>query len=179
MPSGKAIKPGDIVSTISGKTIEVLHTDAEGRVILSDVLEYAQKQKPDYLIDIATLTGACMVALGEEVAGIMGNDQKFTDRIKGAAGEAGERVWELPLVPEYADQMKSDVADIRNITGTRYGGAIMGGMFLQEFVNKGQPWAHLDIAGPAFAEKQTLSYVPKGGTGFGVRTLIHFLKSLR
>ncbi len=178
MPSGKAIKPGDVVKTISGKTIEVLHTDAEGRVILADVLAYAQKFKPDMMIDLATLTGACMVALGEEVAGLMSNNDALAEKISAAAGEAGERVWRLPLVKEYKALIKSDVADVKNVSSRRWGGAITAGLFLQEFVDAKLPWAHLDIAGPAFAEAETVSYIPKGGTGFGVRTLVHFLQNL-
>lgn len=178
MPSGQAIKPGDIVKTINGKTIEILHTDAEGRVVLADTLAYASKQKPDFIVDLATLTGSCRVALGEEVAGLMGNDLKLMGKIKEAARESGELVWELPLMKEYAGQIKSDIADVKNITQSRYAGVITAGLFLKEFISEGQPWAHLDIAGPAFAEKQTLSYVPIGGTGFGVRTLIDLLKKI-
>lgn len=178
MPSGKAIKPGDIVKTISGKTIEVLHTDAEGRVVLADVLAYAQKFKPDIMIDLATLTGACMVALGEDVAGLMSNNDALAEKIYAAAEVAGEKVWRLPLVKEYKGSIKSDVADVKNVSSRRWGGAITAGLFLEEFVDPKLSWAHLDIAGPAFAEAETVSYIPKGGTGFGVRTLVHFLKNL-
>ncbi|MDP3244761.1 MAG: leucyl aminopeptidase [bacterium] len=178
MPSGKAVKPGDVVKSMSGKTIEILNTDAEGRVVLADALTYAQKLKPDLMIDLATLTGACIVALGEDVAGLMSNNQKLAEKIKVAAQEAGEFFWELPLVPEYKQFMKSNVADLANThSGARWGDAIFGGLFLQEFVGE-TPWAHLDIAGPAFAEQDIISYMPKGGTGFGVRTILNFLENL-
>ena len=173
-----AIKPGDVVRTMSGKTIEVLHTDAEGRVTLADTLHYACELKPDVVIDMATLTGSAVAALGEEVAAIMGTNAKLITRLRDAAAEAGERIWELPLVDLYAEDIKSEVADVRNITRSRYAGAITAGLFLKEFVNADIPWAHIDIAGPAFAERERIAYVPKGGTGFGVRTLIHYLQSL-
>jgi len=176
MPSGRAQKPGDIVRTVSGKTIEVLNTDAEGRLTLADAFGYVQKfVKPDAMMDLATLTGACMVALGEEVAGYMGNDRALLDSVKAAAEKGGERVWELPLVEEYKEQIKSHVADYSNITPTRYGGAITAGLFLEAFVDKKLPWVHMDIAGPAFAEKEVVPYNPKGATGFGVRTLLELL----
>ncbi len=178
MPSGRAQKPGDIVRTVSGKTIEVLNTDAEGRLTLADAFGYVNKfVKPDAMVDMATLTGACMVALGEEVAGYMGNDRALLDTVKKAAEEAGERVWELPLVEEYREQIKSHVADYSNITPGRYAGAITAGLFLEAFVDK-TPWVHMDIAGPAFAEKEVIPYMPKGATGFGVRTMLELLKLL-
>jgi len=152
--------------------VEVLNTDAEGRLILADALAYAAKQKPDCMITLATLTGACMVALGTEVAGIFGNDQPLVDSLIRSGREAGEKLWQLPLVKEYREEIKSSVADLKNVGGS-YGGAITAALMLQEFVD-GVPWAHLDIAGPSFAEKE-MPTCPKGGTGFGVRTLLKFL----
>lgn len=177
MPGARAYKPGDIVRASNGKTIEIGHTDAEGRVTLADSLAYAAKLKPDAIIDLATLTGACMVALGEEVAGLMSNSKKLADALKESSDSSGEKLWELPLVNEYRHLIKGTHADVRNSGASRYGGAITAGLFLEEFVGK-IPWAHLDIAGPAWAEKETISYTPLGGTGYGVRTLIDFLKNI-
>jgi leucyl aminopeptidase len=174
LPSGSAQKPGDIIRYLNGKTVEVLNTDAEGRLILADGLALAAKEKPDCMINLATLTGACMVALGTEVAGIFGNHQPLVDNLVRCGREAGEKLWQLPLVKEYREEIKSSVADIKNIGGS-YGGAITAALLLQEFVSD-IPWAHLDIAGPAFAEKE-MPACPKGGTGFGVRTLLKFLSS--
>ncbi len=179
MPSGHSTKPGDVVKSMNGKTIEVLNTDAEGRLTLADAMTYVQREvKPDVMIDLATLTGAVVAALGEEVAGAMGNDKKLMKEVLNAADEAGERTWELPLVDRYAPLIKSDVADLRNISLTRYGGALTAGMFLVEFVEDNTPWVHLDIAGPAFAERPLSSYLGKGGTGFGVGTLVKYIQSL-
>ncbi len=175
LPSGSAQKPGDVIRYLNGKTIEVLNTDAEGRLILADGLALAAKQKPDCMVNLATLTGACMVALGTEVAGLFSNDQALADALLRAAKDAGEKLWQLPLVKEYREEIKSSVADMKNIGGS-YGGAITAALILQEFVD-GVPWAHLDIAGPAFAEKET-PLSTKGGTGYGVRTLLRFLTSL-
>ena len=175
LPSGKAIRPGDVVKTLNGKTIEVLHTDAEGRVTLADTLAYAVRQKPDAIIDLATLTGACMVALGEEISGAMSNNPKLVSKVLDAAKTAGEKMWELPLEKAYKREIKSEVADYKNIAG-RYGGALTAGLLLQEFVDE-VPWVHLDIAGPSFAERAINAYTGKGGTGAGVRTLIEFLQS--
>jgi leucyl aminopeptidase len=175
LPSGSAQKPGDIIRYLNGKTIEVLNTDAEGRLILADGLALAAKEKPDYIINLATLTGACMVALGTEVAGVFSNHQPLVDRIVGCGRDAGEKLWQLPLVKEYREELKSGVADIKNIGGS-YGGAITAALVLQEFVD-GIPWAHLDIAGPAFAEKDQ-PICSKGGTGFGVGTLLRFLATV-
>lgn len=172
LPSGSAQKPGDVIRYLNGKTIEVLNTDAEGRLILADGLALAAREKPDCIIDLATLTGACMVALGTEVAGIFGNRPPLVDHLIRCGREAGEKLWQLPLVREYREEIKSTVADMKNIGGS-YGGAITAALILQEFVGD-IPWAHLDIAGPAFAEKETPA-CPKGGTGFGVRTLLRFL----
>ncbi|MGH7774916.1 MAG: leucyl aminopeptidase [Candidatus Binatia bacterium] len=174
VPSGSAQKPGDIIRYLNGKTVEVLNTDAEGRLILADGLALAAKEKPDCMINLATLTGACMVALGTEVAGIFGNHQSLVDNLIRCGREAGEKLWQLPLVKEYREEIKSNVADMKNIGGS-YGGAITAALILQEFVGD-IPWAHLDIAGPAFAEKEMLT-CPKGGTGFGVRTLLRFLST--
>lgn len=174
LPSGSAQKPGDVIRYLNGKTIEVLNTDAEGRLILADGLALAAKEKPDCIIDLATLTGACMVALGNEVAGIFGNHQPLVDRLIRHGREAGEKLWQLPLVKEYREELKSSVADMKNIGGS-YGGAITAALILQEFVGD-RAWAHLDIAGPAFAEKD-MPICPKGGTGFGVRTLLRLLAS--
>lgn len=176
MPSGKAIKPGDIVKAYNGKTIEVLNTDAEGRLTLADVLSFADlEEKPAEIIDFATLTGACMVALGADIAGLWGNNQKLIENIGKVSSEAGEKVWIMPLESDYKDLLKSQVADLKNISGGRYGGAITASLFLAEFVGK-TPWVHFDIAGPAYAEKD-LPLTPKGGTGFGVRLMISYLTS--
>jgi len=175
LPGHNAQKPGDIIRYRNGKTIEVLNTDAEGRLILADALALGVEQKPDCMINLATLTGACMVALGTQVGGLFSNDQSLADALLGSAAEAGEKLWQLPLVKEYKEMIKSSVADMKNIGGT-HGGAITAALILQEFVGQ-VPWAHLDIAGPAFAESDN-AFGPKGGTGFGVRTLLKFLSAL-
>jgi leucyl aminopeptidase len=175
LPGGNAQKPGDIIRYLNGKTIEVLNTDAEGRLILADALALAAKQKPDYIINLATLTGACVVALGAEVAGLFSNDQSLADHIIRCARESGEKLWQLPLVKEYREDIKSSVADLKNIGGS-HGGAIIAALILQEFVSD-VSWAHLDIAGPAFAERD-MPLCPRGGTGFGVRTLLKFLTTI-
>lgn len=176
MPSGKAIRPGDVLTAMNKKTIEVLNTDAEGRLTLADTLTFATKQKPQAIIDLATLTGACMVALGEEITGVMCNDDDLSAKILEASSTAGEKMWRLPLEKNYRKLLKSEVADMQNI-GAKWGGALTAGLFLEEFVDK-TPWAHLDIAGPAFAEREIDPYTHKGATGHGVRTLLHYLKSL-
>jgi leucyl aminopeptidase len=175
LPSGSAQKPGDVIRYRNGKSVEVLNTDAEGRLILADALALACEEKHDVVIDLATLTGACRIALGTQVAGVMGNDEKLVDRLVETGREAGEMMWPLPLVKEYRDDLRSSVADLKNVGGGA-AGAITAGLFLQEFV-EGAAWAHLDIAGPAFADKDW-PYCPKGGTGFGVRTLVRYLMSL-
>lgn len=177
MPSGKAVRPGDIVRSLSGKTIEVLNTDAEGRLTLVDAMTYALRDKPDLMIDLATLTGACMVALGEEIAGLMTNDRVLAKDLLRSAKDAGEKLWELPLEDRYRELVQSDVADLRNIAPSRYGGSLTAGLFLQEFVGE-TPWAHLDIAGPAFAEKPLGACLQKGGTGYGVRTLWKWVEGM-
>ncbi len=173
LPSGKAYKPGDILKTLSGQTVEVISTDAEGRLILSDALTYGLKYQPKAIIDLATLTGACVIALGDYVIGLFGNDEALLRRIQEASAKTGEKVWQLPLWEEYFENLKSDVADFRNV-GTRSAGAINGAIFLSKFVGK-TPWVHLDIAGPAYIEKDR-PYIPKGGTGVGVRLLIQLLR---
>lgn len=177
MPSGKAVRPGDVITTMSGKTVEILNTDAEGRVTLADSLYYASKLGVDAIVDLATLTGSCMVALGEEYAGLMSNNQKLAKRILDAAASEGELLWQLPLPKEYADVNKSKVADLRNTGTSRYGDAIHAGIFLQEFVGE-TPWAHLDIAGPAHSEKDVVPHQPYGATGFGVRTVLEWIQKL-
>ncbi len=175
MPGGGAVKPGEVVKTMSGKTMEILHTDAEGRVTLADTLFYAGKQKPDMIIDYATLTGACMIALGEEIAAIMGTNEDLVQKIKESSELAGEKIWELPLYQPYDFMIKSKIADTKNTTPKKYGGAITAGLLLKEFVPKDVAWAHIDIAGPAFAEKKINEYTKEGGTGFAVRTTLEFL----
>lgn len=175
MPSGNAYRPGDVITAMDGTSIEVLNTDAEGRLTLADALVYAQTFKPDAMIDLATLTGACVVALGEEVAGFFSNDTKLTQRLTRAATATGELIWELPLQASYKELIKSKIADIKNIGG-RAGGAITAALFLERFV-KQTPWIHMDIAGPAYTEKETRGDMPYGGTGFGVRTLLDLLRS--
>jgi leucyl aminopeptidase len=169
MPSGTAIRPGDVLRIRNGKTVEVLNTDAEGRLILADALSLASEDKVAAVVDLATLTGACVVALGEKIAGLMGNDDAWIDQVRAAADRVGERVWPLPLPSDYRRGIDSSVADMKNV-GPREGGALTAGIFLQEFVD-GVPWAHLDIAGPAFLSSDD-GYLPRGGTGFGVRTLL-------
>ena len=173
LPGGGAYKPGDILKSLSGKTIEVINTDAEGRIILADALTYAGRFKPAAIIDLATLTGACIVALGEHVIGMMGNDDKMKERIRQAGEKTGERVWELPLWEEYQELIKSDVADYKN-AGGRPAGTITAAVFLSKFVDK-YPWVHLDIAGPAWQSKES-PYIPKGASGVGVRLLIELLR---
>jgi leucyl aminopeptidase len=175
MPDGKAYKPGDIITSMSGQTIEITNTDAEGRLVLCDALHYAvQKYKPAAMIDLATLTGACVVALGHEASGLMGNDQPLASALKKAGECCGERVWELPLWDSYGEAMKSDIADLKN-AGSRDGGSITAGWFLKQFVGKTH-WAHLDIAGTAWSTKSR-PCAPKGATGVGVRLLIEFLRN--
>ncbi len=172
MTGPKAYKPDDVINAYNGKTIEVINTDAEGRVVLSDALSYAVELKVDEIVDLATLTGACMVGLGSYTAGVMGNDQKLIDKIRDASDAVGEKTWQLPMDDELRAEIKSDVADIKN-AGSRLGGAITAAMFLENFVGD-VPWVHIDIAGPAFLEKDS-NWNPKGGTGFGVRTIIKYL----
>ncbi len=172
MPGGRAMRPGDVVKTLSGKTVEVQNTDAEGRLILSDGLAYATRFKPAALIDIATLTGACVVALGQFAIGMFGTDAKLKESVRKAGLRAGERVWEMPLWDEYFEQLRSEVADMRNIGG-RGGGMITAALFLSKFVGD-CPWVHLDIASTDWSERER-AYIPKGPTGIGTRLLIQYL----
>ena len=173
MPDGKAYRPGDVLTSLSGTTIEITNTDAEGRLILCDALHFAQQYKPAAMIDLATLTGACVVALGHEASGLMGNDQRLADALKRAGEQSGERIWQLPIWDEYGENMKSDIADLKN-AGSRDGGALKAAWFLKQFVGTTH-WAHLDIAGTAWCDKAR-PYCPKGATGVGVRLLIEYLR---
>jgi len=170
MLGGDATRPGDVLRIRNGKTIEVLNTDAEGRLVLADALSIASEAKPDAIVDLATLTGACMVALGPRIAGLMGNNDSWLTQIEAASSSSGERVWRLPLPDDYRKMFESSVADMKNIGGP-HGGALTAGLLLQEFVADGIPWAHIDIAGPAFTDSDDAE-ITKGGTGFGVRLLI-------
>ncbi|HEV7664249.1 MAG TPA: leucyl aminopeptidase, partial [Chloroflexota bacterium] len=176
LPSGSAYKPGDVIKGYNGKTMEIVNTDAEGRVILSDSLAYAAEQKPDAIIDFATLTGACRIALGDHATGLMSNNQALADRLLAAGEKSGDRCWQLPLWKVYGEQIKTAMADMRN-TGGRAAGAITAALFLKEFVGE-VPWVHLDIAATAYAEGDQVyvaPYNPKpGATGVGVRLLWHF-----
>ena len=174
MPSGTAYRPGDVLRMMSGKTVEVLSTDAEGRLILADAITFARKRyRPDVIVDAATLTGACVVALGSVTMGMMGNDATVLARMREASAASGERAWELPLHEEYLEQIKSDIADLKNIGGPE-GGAVTAGYFLKEFAGE-SPWVHLDIAGVAWMEKEKMGY-PPGPTGVPVRLLVEFLR---
>jgi leucyl aminopeptidase len=172
MPSGSALKPGDVITHRGGKTSEVLNTDAEGRLVLADSLALLTEQKPSCIVDTATLTGACVVALGESITGALGNDQSLVHELVAAGEAVGEPAWQLPLFQDYRKLIDSSVADIKNI-GDRYGGAITAALFLAEFVGD-TPWVHLDIAGPGFSERGN-DLGPRGGTGVPVRTLVRFL----
>jgi leucyl aminopeptidase len=175
MVNGDAQRPGDVYTARNGTTVEVLNTDAEGRLVLGDALALASEEEPDAIVDLATLTGACLVALGDRIAGLMANDDDFRATVADAAARAGERVWPLPLPDDYRPRLDSQIADIKNIGGGRYGGTLTAGLFLRDFVGEGIPWAHLDIAGPAWLSEPD-GEQPKGGTGFGVRTLISLLE---
>ncbi len=174
LPSSTALKPGDVLKTMTGQTIEIVNTDAEGRLILADALGYAARYKPAAVIDLATLTGACIVALGHHASGLMTNDQKLADRVSKAGDEAGERTWQLPLWDDYRAGIRSSVADMKN-AGGRAAGAITGAMLLAEFT-KSYPWVHLDIAGTAWSAKSK-PYIPKGGVGVGVRLLTQLART--
>ncbi|MFF5251499.1 leucyl aminopeptidase [Streptomyces leeuwenhoekii] len=171
MPSGSAVRPGDVLRMYSGKTVEVLNTDAEGRLVLADALWAASQEKPDAIVDVATLTGAMMLALGSRTFGVMANDDAFRAAVHEAAEESGEAAWPMPLPEHLRKGMESATADIANM-GERMGGGLVAGLFLREFVGEGITWAHLDIAGPAFNEGGPFGYTPKGGTGSAVRTLV-------
>ncbi len=173
---GDATRPGDVLRPVAGPTIEVLNTDAEGRLILADGLGVARRSKPDLIIDVATLTGAARVALGDKIAAVFGSDRDVAARVLDAASRAGEHFWEMPLFEGYAKGIDSDVADIKNISGSRYGGAITAALFLSRYVGD-DPWAHLDIAGPA-RSRETAGEQVKGASGVGVRTLIEVARSM-
>jgi len=169
MPSGTAQRPGDVVKSYSGQTIEVINTDAEGRLVLADLLWYCQEKfAPRFMVDLATLTGAIIIGLGHEYAGLFSNNDELAERLAAAGGATGEKVWRMPLGEAYDQQLKSDIADMKNVGG-RPAGSVTGAQFVQRFVN-GKPWAHLDIAGMAWATKD-LPLAPKGATAFGVRLL--------
>jgi leucyl aminopeptidase len=169
MPGGSAFKPGDVLTSAAGKTVEIINTDAEGRLILGDALWYARRLGATHLVDVATLTGACVVALGKTTTGLFGAPADWVETVRRASARAGDRSWPMPLFDDYKDQLKSEIADFTN-TGGRPGGAITAALFLKEFAGDA-PWAHLDIAGTAWAE-EAKPYQPKGATGVGVRTLV-------
>jgi leucyl aminopeptidase len=176
LPSGSALKPGDIVTTASGKTVEIETTDAEGRLLLADALHYSERFHPDIILDFATLTGACRVALGDEAAGIMGNDKALLDTLTKLGEEVGERVWPLPMYDEFLSYLKSEWADIKN-AGRRWGGAVTAGIFLKQFIPDKVSWAHVDVAGVAYRESEG-NGLPKGATGFGVVLTTAYLEHL-
>jgi leucyl aminopeptidase len=175
MPGGRAIKPGDVLTVRNGKTIEVLNTDAEGRLVLADALSLAVEQGPDAIVDLATLTGACVVALGNRIAGLLGNDDRLIAMVRSAGLRSGEALWPLPIPSGYRSHIDSEIADMKNIGATGQAGALSAALLLEEFVGS-SPWVHLDIAGPARSEEDK-GYLRKGGTGFGVRTLIELLEN--
>jgi leucyl aminopeptidase len=176
MPSGTAIRPSDVLTMYGGKTVEVLNTDAEGRLVLADGIVRASEESPDLVVDVATLTGACVVALGERTAGVMSTDDDARSAVIDAAAQAGEQMWPLPLPAEMRPKLESSIADLTNV-GNRWGGALTAGLFLAEFVPPGQRWVHVDIAGPAFTDK-AFGYTPKGGTGAAVRTLVALAENM-
>jgi leucyl aminopeptidase len=178
MTGGDATRVGDVLTIRNGTTVEVLNTDAEGRLILADALSLATEAAPDAIVDLATLTGACMVALGDRTAGLMGNHQGWIDQVRAAADGVGEPVWPLPLPGYLRGKLDSEVADVKNVAAGRYGGALTAGIFLKGFVGEGIPWAHLDIAGPSDAA-ETDGEIVKGGTGFGIRTLVALATGFR
>jgi leucyl aminopeptidase len=174
MPSSNAYRPGDIVKTLSGKTIEVLNTDAEGRIILSDALYYAQRYKPQAIVELSTLTGAIIIALGSHATGMFSTSQELADMLSRAGEASAERVWQFPMWPEYHEMVKSNIADLKNLAG-RPAGSITAGTFLAAFVGD-YPFVHLDIAGTAWVDRPVKPYDSHGGTGVGVRLLIEFLR---
>jgi leucyl aminopeptidase len=175
MPSGTATKPGDVLVTRNGKTIEVLNTDAEGRLVLADGLQLATETEPDAIVDLATLTGAAVVALGKDIGALFGNDDRLIEAVRAAGARAGEPLWPLPLPDDYRSHIDSDVADMKNIGRAGQAGSIAAALLLAEFVGS-VPWAHLDIAGPGRSDESG-RYFTKGGTGFGVRTLVALVTS--
>ena len=178
MPGGGAQRPSDVITIYGGTTVEVLNTDAEGRLVLADALARAGSDEPDLIVDIATLTGAQVIALGTRVSAVMANDDAAREGIADAAGRAGEAMWPMPLPEELRKGLDSKVADLANVAGEREGGMLTAGLFLREFVPDGVRWAHLDIAGPAFHEGEPYGYTPKGGTGFAVRTLVQIAQDV-
>jgi leucyl aminopeptidase len=172
MPSATAQRPSDVITIYGGTTVEVLNTDAEGRLVMADALARSADDHPDLLVDVATLTGAQLVALGPRIAGIMANSDEVREGVVDAAQRAGEQAWGMPLPEELRKGLDSPVADLANVTGERHGGMLVAGLFLKEFVPAGVRWAHMDIAGPAFHEGEPYGYTPKGGTGAAVRTLV-------
>ena len=172
MPGGRAQRPSDVIKIYGGKTVEVLNTDAEGRLVLADALARGLEDQPDLMVDVATLTGAQLVALGPRIAGVMASDERFGDEVVDAARRAGESAWPMPLPQELRKGLDSTVADLANVTPDRNGGMLVGGLFLREFIPDGVRWAHVDIAGPAFNEADAYGYTPKGGTGAAVRMLV-------
>ncbi len=177
MPSGTAQRPGDILTTFDGTTVEVLNTDAEGRLVLADAIGMSVLEKPDLMIDIATLTGAQRIALGRRIAGVMSNTESARDQVVAASGIAGEEMWGMPLPSDLRETLNSEIADIANI-GDGLAGMLSAGVFLQEFVPDSQPWVHIDVAGPAYNDSAPFGYTPKGGTGAGVRTLVQIAREL-
>jgi len=175
LPSGRAFRPDDVVKALNGKTIEIVSTDAEGRLLLADALAYAGQLGATHIVDVATLTGACIIALGHVACGVMGNDTAFVEAVLDASERAGERAWRLPLYPEYRSQLDSKVADVKNVGG-RAAGAITAGWFLREFVGE-TAWVHIDIAGTSWSEKDEPHQI-EGGTGAGTRTLIALAERL-
>jgi len=178
MPSSTAYRPSDVLTIYGGTTVENGNSDAEGRLVMADALARSVEDQPDLVVDVATLTGACVVALGERTAGVMSNDRDVAERVLDAADAAGESLWPLPIPAETRPKLDSKVADLRSTGTDRWGGALLAAAFLREFVPEGTPWAHLDIAGPAFHDKKPYGYVAAGGTGMGVRTLIALARSL-
>ncbi len=178
MPSGTAYRPSDVLTMYGGTTVENGNSDAEGRIVMADALVRAGEDEPDFMVDVATLTGACVVALGERTGGVMTNEQAAADRVLAAAETAGEAFWQLPMPPEIRPRLESKVADLRSTATDRWAGALVAATFLREFVPQATPWVHLDIAGPAFHEGKPYGYVSPGGTGIGVRTLIALARSL-
>nr|BFE51274.1 hypothetical protein GCM10017745_47010 [Saccharothrix mutabilis subsp. capreolus] len=177
MPSGSAVRPGDVLRMYGGKTVEVVNTDAEGRIVLADAIVRAGEERPDALVDVATLTAAMRIALGNHTYGVMSNDDDFRAKVLAASERAGESAWPMPLPPVLRRGLDSTIADLAN-TGERMGGGLAAGLFLREFVPPGTPWAHLDIAGPAFNEGAPHGYTPRGGTGAAVRALVNLAEDL-
>lgn len=176
MPGGTAQRPGDVITMRDGTTVEVLNTDAEGRLVMADALALAAERGADAIVDVATLTGAQMVALGTHVAAVMGNDEELSERIREAGDAVGEPYWPMPLPEALRASLKSPIADLKNV-GDKFGGMLVAGLFLKQFVPDTIPWAHLDIAGPAFNESKAHGFTPAGGTGFAARTLIQLARA--